>query len=605
MHFFVFKTSLSRRDNPHRKMILSQIEDFLRAKIIEEIQVVRKLHSITLQVDVEDARRTDYCNLKSEQPVQVESDYDYDDAVEVQEKVDTDIKREDETISNEYSMFIQCQKCEKVLATERDLEAHEFLNHSLVGIHISNEVTNSELIESDSEEFMRKCLRCSLLCNGDFSLSLHILADHSPQIVQSVNEILGFNSTQIDVEAVLRYILCIKELLDETSQHDSQISEENKNYFFELYAGDAFEAAESYEYVDDDETIEEEPEQKIVQERKKLPERKSKSSVDLSEDTRAWLRRQITTRKTEVKSDLGVSRIIFRCAYCNVYSSNSAPGFRYHLISKHLKDNNFEDLPEVESNFMPRELPSRMGRNNCVECNLKFKDQKSRSSHQNCHDLFEIIAQDYSFPSCSTCNMLFIDESSLRKHLSQHQAQNVIHPIEVKAGAVILHGKSLIVPPVQTANDGEIGGFAWNCGHCSKRFSKEPACRFHLLMTHAPNFACPIDKRIFSGFKAVSLFCHHLMNKHSELFPNLSFECTFCKMEFPSIYEKLAHMKTCSLKKFKCDHCGKMFFKKAELVNHLRFVSGEIFFPCEMCSKKCETISDLKIHIRSHTKERP
>ena len=123
-------------------------------------------------------------------------------------------------------------------------------------------------------------------------------------------------------------------------------------------------------------------------------------------------------------------------------------------------------------------------------------------------------------------------------------------------------------------------------------------------MLHAASFTCPIDKREFIGFKAVSLFTHHLQNKHSaELFPELTFSCTFCKMEFPSIYDKLSHMKTCSLKKFSCDHCGKKFFKKGELSSHLKFVSGEIFFSCKYCEKKCETMSDLKIHWRSHTKE--
>jgi len=126
-----------------------------------------------------------------------------------------------------------------------------------------------------------------------------------------------------------------------------------------------------------------------------------------------------------------------------------------------------------------------------------------------------------------------------------------------------------------------------------------------MLMVHSSAFVCPIDKREFSGFKSVSLFAHHLRNKHSELFPELKFACTFCKMEFPSIYNKLSHMKSCSSKKFGCDHCDKKFFRKVDLKAHIRFVSGELFFSCKVCSKRCETMSDLKIHIRSHTKEKP
>lgn len=237
---------------------------------------------------------------------------------------------------------------------------------------------------------------------------------------------------------------------------------------------------------------------------------------------------------------------------------------------------------------------------------LLSRDKKQFTSHHNCHDLFKVIAEYYSFPACRTCDKLFIDDRALATHLENHNTKgDILLPIRTeRVGACIEQGKQLSKNPIEIKGD-EISddGLTWRCGHCTKTFNKEASCRFHLLMTHVAIFVCPLEKREFSGFKAVSLFTHHIKNKHSELFPELTFTCTFCKMNFPSIYDKLSHMKSCSLKKYTCDHCGKKFFKKCDLNSHLRFISGELFFPCQHCGKKCETRSDLKIHLRSHTKE--
>lgn len=581
---------------------MSQIEDFLKtSRNIEEIKVVRKLYSITLQIDVRDSDKTifeetTFSSPKQEDLEPIGSDYDYDDAPE-DEEIDLDFKKNEETEEpmEVETCLITCEKCGKFLTNDSELEVHIFFKHSMIGIHVNNTVNQVHPRESP-----RKCPLCSAVTKNP--LCHHLLEAHNCEIVRQVNDLLVFDSAQIDLDAVIKYISYINELtLAESLNRELEINvdEEIKNYFYELYAGDAIEGAETYEFVEEEDNSNSE-----VRNLKAVENKSIKSSVILTEEMRVWIKKEIGIRKKEIKDDTGSSRLIYRCAYCNIYSSNSAPGFRYHLISKHLKDNNFEELPEVESNVLPRELTNRIGRNTCNDCNLKFKDQKAFNSHQNCHDLFDIIAHEYLFPSCNTCSMFFIDELSFKKHLTRHEAGDAMQPIDVKVGAIILQGKMLIIPKVKISDDA-LEGFAWHCGHCTNFFQKEVSCRFHLLMTHVTDFACPIDKRVFSGFKAVSLFCHHLMNKHSEMFPNLLFNCTFCKMEFPSIYEKLAHMKTCSLKEFKCDHCGKMFFKKNDLLSHLKFISGEHYHACNMCQKRCETMSDLKIHIRTHTKERP
>lgn len=602
-------------------MIFKAIEDFLsQCKSYEAIQVVRKLHAITLQVDPDATssyKEDETLHLKQEQFI---DECGYEEVIsepedDVDDEIDTQSQTEDDSMIVVSNCF-QCLKCEKIAVDSVSLEVHDFFKHSIVGGRINSEVESAEIVILEkSQGAVRICTICSMHLKEAHDLSSHILFHHINDIFAKINE---SPDIEIDFEIVNKYIEFVKDLLQSKDSKDALLPEvdpEVRKYFYAIFEGytiesnDQFETTnEQFEIVNEVDGNEAENNDDVVVAYEELFQPivikiAGKSSPNISEDSRAWLRKEIGLRKKTIRNEIGGTRNIFRCAYCNVYSSNSAPGFRYHLISKHLKNGSFGGLQEIESDHVPPEKGLKT-KNSCLECNLKFKDYKMLSSHQNCHDLFKTIANHYSFPACYTCNVLFIDDYTLNHHLAKHDSgDDVSLAVEVPPGAVFSLGKQ--IKGLKTADDVPEDDFAFNCGHCTKKFSKDISCRYHLLMSHVETFVCPIDKREFSGFKAVSLFCHHFKNKHSEMFPELIFSCTFCKMEFPSIYDKLSHMKGCSLKKFACDHCGKKFFKKNDLISHMKFVSGELFYSCKICQKKCETLSDLKIHIRCHTKEKP
>lgn len=585
-------------------MIMTQVESFLNGTRIEDVQVVRKIHSITLQVDesvAETFREEKIAKLEPCLNDQIDQDdietYEVNPIIAESEPDEGIIEEiEDE----EFTRCYQCDKCDEVTSTEESLEVHSFMKHSLLGITIETDVENNQelVVGSDGvSTLMRKCPTCCLFFETPTSLTIHLLECHSDEMLMSV-----VDTTSINFDNITKYIAYIRELmlLNETKfESVFKIEEDFKEYFYQYYSSDMVAGEEQVEDVKPQ--IKQERIHVIIE--SKFP-KAEKVSVELNDEMRTWLRKEMTLRKKTVKSDCGEKRTIYQCAYCNVYSSNSQPGFRYHLMAKHLKGNNIADLQEVPAEFIPPVTVDKKARNVCRECNIKMKDQKHFESHQNAHELLAVISQHYMLPSCNTCNTVFIDDPALKLHLSKHDTnEDVSEPVIVHPGAMTLQSRKLKTPGETQSDEITDNNFAWNCGHCSMRFNKEVSCRYHLLIHHVSTFACPIDKREFSGFKVISLFCHHLKNKHSEMFPELIFSCTFCKTEFPSVYEKLAHMKNCTLKKFSCDHCGKKFFKKADLEAHLRFISGELFFPCKICDKRCETASDLNIHFRSHTKE--
>lgn len=590
-------------------MIQTQVDDFLKQiKNLEEIQVVRKLHSITLQVDqdsiMNNVTESNDCDKSQADENEV---HDYEEVLSevLTEEEEDEEEIEDKTSREEDIVVIvsdcsQCPKCDEITTSNERCEIHEFFKHSLLGTQIENE---AEVSQEMSESLQRKCGTCLAEFDEPTAFAYHLVVEHSSEILTQVNQLFGVNEVAVNLNIINKYISHVKELI---CDGEGRIDERVKQYFYQIYSGEAGKQIE-----EDDEEETENFSTEMFEESTEVIEFKQPKSVkntvnlsNLDDESREWVRNEINTRKKHIENEFGVARVIYRCAYCNIYSSNSAPGFRYHLISKHLKENDIRELREVQTENVIPPMRSKIGRNTCDECNLKFKDQKMLISHRNSHELFETISQYYCFPACHTCNSLYIDESSLNIHLNKHDAnKDVTQPILVPSGAIIIQGKRVAIS--QNTQEVPSKEFSWRCGHCTRKFSKEPACRLHLLMVHASIFTCPMDKREFSGFKAVSLFCHHLRNKHPEIFPDMMFPCTFCNLEFTSIYDKLFHMKSCSEKKFECDHCHKKFFKKGDLVSHLKFISGELFFQCKMCKKKCETLSDLKIHERTHTKEKP
>lgn len=382
----------------HRKMILSQVDDFMnQADSIEEIQVVRKLNSVTLQVESPDIKTPlELIEQPEYQEESQEHDFDYDDdLMDDQEMeivaVELQLKKE-EDVAEDLNSYIQCQKCEEVLPSFESSEIHEFFKHSLIGLQIENETENCQenIVEVDGEStFVRNCATCFMDFEDSMAYTAHLVVNHVHEVKASINDVFSIDTANLNLNAINKYIDYVKDLIQSNGTRQ-ELDEESKKCYFEVYSGDrdtikpneeigevVNEEIEEVAIANDSDEEENftfeisENSMETFDEQQARSEKRS--AMNLSDSNRVWIRKEITSRKKLVLNELGTKRAVYQCAYCNDFSSNSAPGFRYHLTSRHLKDSHFTDLIGTEFAGSFKAEGGKASKNVCVKCNLKFR----------------------------------------------------------------------------------------------------------------------------------------------------------------------------------------------------------------------------------------
>lgn len=264
-------------------------------------------------------------------------------------------------------------------------------------------------------------------------------------------------------------------------------------------------------------------------------------------------------------------------------------------VKNRAENDNLQNILEKKR----RSLKSEMTLSSCYECGVQFfngstKKEKSCRIHQECHKILNVLSQYFQLPKCDTTKVMFSNNDDLEKYLASDQENLILFPCEG-----IIAKVSQVIKEAIGNSEGEN---SWKCGHCGAKYQTEFDCNAHVIILHSKKLICPIDHMEFEGNRGISLFNIHMQNKHTEFFPDLEISCTYCSMaHFSSHFEKLKHMRTCSAKKFTCDHCGKKYFLKTDLLRHLKIVNGAIKYVCDICEKNCASTMDLKLHQASHS----
>lgn len=187
--------------------------------------------------------------------------------------------------------------------------------------------------------------------------------------------------------------------------------------------------------------------------------------------------------------------------------------------------------------------------------------------------------------------------------VTENPLTDVSHTIEVttstlkkrKARSADATGQSIkakVKPTILTPKDGS---------------AKKPAKRRILTPKVEPTEKSDQDAVSFliENIKASSPLKHQDEANKADEYEKRKHKCQVCGKRFFGKSNLVDHLRFhANVKPFKCDHCEKSFTQSGSLRCHVRTHTNEKPFVCQICQKAFNQTSSLKIHIRSHTQER-
>lgn len=179
----------------------------------------------------------------------------------------------------------------------------------------------------------------------------------------------------------------------------------------------------------------------------------------------------------------------------------------------------------------------------CSLCKDKrFKTTSLFNQHRKLHESIEIVIDYLDCSSCDDCHKIFLAKVDRQQHNCPKKRRTDDNGDYVDESCTDYQ---------YLENDND-----FKCDKCSMEFNSLNVAKLHIV-THAKEFVCPFEG-CGCSYEVWSRFAMHLSTKHLNA---KQYQCKFCNVECESFDALQAHCKNeCTEKKFKCSHCGKIFF---------------------------------------------
>lgn len=185
---------------------------------------------------------------------------------------------------------------------------------------------------------------------------------------------------------------------------------------------------------------------------------------------------------------------------------------------------------------------------------------------------------------CQSCDMTYSKRQYLMNHMIKEH--NEVMSADIKS----------IRQPIYMAT--EDNPKPYKCDQCVKEYSKAKHLARH-KRSHIRQF-CDQCEKSFANF------ADHMRKIHDTELPR-PFECDICHRTYRSKSNIQAHMKIHKSENriYSCKLCPKAFFYGTDLRKHIRTHSRDRSVICEVCGAAFKSVDTLKCHVRRHTGERP
>lgn len=276
---------------------------------------------------------------------------------------------------------------------------------------------------------------------------------------------------------------------------------------------------------------------------------------------------------------------LFHCSVCDEILENRKSAV-YHATYAHAQQNQTSFGCTLCSMFYPKEIlllkhmteehnSMRKAWNTCVKCCRKFELKSDLRGHE-----AEVHNDAYPCPIDSCLEKHYTTRKAFHMHLIKFHFLRVTE-FNIKSEDTFLHDDTL-----------DIG----------KRCVK-------LETERAMELCCVCGEVFTSNFKlgAADKLIRHMENRHQEHLLLMSSDgkvdsnkCSKCAMVFLSLAHRNKHEKD-SHDDFTCpyENCGKVCYKRTSLRSHIRRIHSNSQYQCQLCGKKlCDNIQ-LQLHINS------
>ncbi|XP_045519131.1 zinc finger protein 708-like [Pieris brassicae] len=257
---------------------------------------------------------------------------------------------------------------------------------------------------------------------------------------------------------------------------------------------------------------------------------------------------------------------------------------------------------------LARHKKKHLIRYKCQECGIIRNNHSTIKDHYtSVHNKQNVLYQ------CPDCSREFLTSGALRRHKHyRHKKNRITCDICLKSYVT----KYYLRKHIQLQHSGDNSFSKWQesrcnykCEECGKAFSAPSQLKNHMIKhSDTRSFYCVECNKTFKT--EISLNQHLKTLPHVE-YSELPLQCDQCDKRFRAKRDLANHMNRIHLgtKPYQCDKCEKGYADQWSLTEHIRYKHEGVVkprkYPCTICDKVFKTNSTCKMHIRTHTGERP